>query len=510
MIGTRRLGLLAVAWLAGLMFAHRSILAILPRNGVVDPIEAFFFDTRSTVPVLHLALAAFVLFHRRHAIEACLSEKGAPSVGTLAATLGIAFLAWAQFTKQIDLEIDSLMLVLAGSGLILGGPRLLERLVLPLTLLWLARPIPPMLAHHLHEWLQRFTGSFAQALLSPFSPVERSGHLLFFQGRLFEVIEGCSGLRLELTLITATLVYLDFISRSRRQTLSVLLLAVVLGPILNGLRVVSIMLNPMAEVSQVHSTQGLIFISFGVATVALLDRLLERRCWPPSPAASPPIARRDPAAASPQRLVGVAALAVACITVSILPYDRPRQLESASWALHEVRPQLGKWRRTRALELDRDFLGSVKFGNKLYWEFTRENDSGIGRVFVASDDRRRRDRSSFSQKTRLLGTAWEIKESVRVQIDTPPFAAERSIQESRDERWLSLHYRIGEVSLLEASARWYVAIDLRPAILPGQLITVRIEVPIDERNPAVALTRLHELQAEVGRALVRAAPPARP
>jgi exosortase len=507
MNGLRSFGAIAGIWLAILLFAHRSILSLLPRSKAINPIEAFFFDAGTTIPALHLALFALVLIHRRKSISAALSDRGAPVPGSMLAGLGVALLAWAKFTRQIDLEIDSLVLVLAGSGLILGGWRLLERLVLPLALLWLARPLPPMLVHHLHEWLQRATGTFAQTVLDPFSPVERSGHLLFFQERLFIVIEGCCGLRLEITLIAATLVYLAFISRRRRQTFGVLGLAILLGPLMNGLRVVSIMLNPNSEVSLVHATQGLVFVSLGVGLIAALDRLLESRAWPASGQAIAPDPGTDPLRRITRRQQGmIGVITFLCLGASVYPYDRPRPLEAAAWALHEVRPQMGHWQRSRALELDRDFLGSVQFGNKLYWEFEREGGSGLARVFVASDSRRRRDKSGFSPKTRLQGSATEVLESISIRLDTSPFEAERLIQRMNGERWLTLHYRINQVSLFEASARWFLAFDVNPKASPDELVIVRIDVRIDEGNPAAALAQLSELQAEVAQALFRAAP----
>ena len=83
--------------------------------------------------------------------------------------------------------------------------------------------------------------------------------------------------------MTAALVYVAYTSGSRRQSLGVLAIAVVLGPFLNILRVLSIMLNPTAEIAQIHSAQGLVFVSLGVVAIAALDWLAEGRLWPERP-----------------------------------------------------------------------------------------------------------------------------------------------------------------------------------------------------------------------------------
>ncbi len=512
---------LALAWFGALFFAHRDILSFLPKLRGIDPIEAFFFDTSTTIPALHFALFALVMVHRRHALADAIesgSRFGARATGAMLALLGLAWLGWSRITEQIDLQVDSLVLLVAASGLMLGGLRLLERLALPLALLWLARPWPPMLTMHLHEWLQQATGTFAQLMLSPFAPIDRSGHLLFFNERVFEVIEGCSGLRLEITLITATLFYLDFVSRSRRQTLGVLLLALAIGPLLNGLRVVSIMLNPTAEVAQVHSTQGLLFISLGVITIALLDRFLEPRCWPPNraeseadadptePKAPNPMPHRSrvPAATAASAVV----VAGAAMLVSLYsPDSTAGSTTHDRWQLDRIGTRLGKWQRTGSLDLDTQFLGTATFSDKLYWRFERENETGEAALFVSTDDRRRRDKSSFTPKTRALGAGWQIEESTSIALALPPFEAERMIQRRGNEREIVLHYRIGSRSLLDASLRWWTAADLADSAESPHLVTVRLSVPINERNPARALAHLNELQALLAPALARAAPP---
>jgi len=502
------LGFFAVFWLAAVSFAHRAALGFLPDVGATDPIEAFFFETNVSVPWLHYALFALVVFHRRHHLLTALSAPASPLIGALVSGLGLLVLGWARYTEQTDLEIDSLVWILAGSALLAGGIRFLDRMVLPLALLWLARPWPPMITHHLHASLQSWTAAFAQTVLDPFSNVIRSGFLLAFENRVFEVIEGCSGLRLQITLFTATLVYLDFVSRSRRQTLGVLLAALLIGPFLNGLRVVSIMLNPMAEVSQVHSAQGLVFISLGVVVVAAIDRLLEPWFWPEYDPAwkGPAKTREGPRDASLDRLLGPAAVAVAALTVAGYPYDRPRHLESAHWGLHEFRSEMGDWRRTDALELDRQFMGTIQFRNKLYWKFTRQSDGQNATLLVGTDDRRRRDQSALSPRIERLGAGWVILESVPIELEEPLGTAVRTIQQRGPDRALVLHYQIGEGSFASEILRWLMAVDLWPGFVPDEIVTVRISTPIDPAQPARALAALSDLQHEVHDALRRADP----
>ena len=383
---------------------------------------------------------------------------------------------------------------------------MLERFALPLVVLYLARPWPPMLVHHVHEGLQTLTGSLTSAVLAPFATVLRSGHMLRFDGRLFEVIEGCSGLRIEIALLTAILVYAAFLSRSRVQTFGLALIALVAGPLLNVARVVAIMLDSSTEIAQVHATQGLVAVTAGILLIALLDLWLERWLWRSAATASEPSSPSSPAMREGWR--GLAALALGAalaVAAGFAPKDATLPKAPEGWALHEIRGRLGAWRRVGSRDIDRAFLGSVKFTNKLHWEFERD-DGATALVFAATNNRRRRDYSGYSPKTRTLDAAWESLERSWVELPDLGVPAERTLMRAGAERWWVLHYRVGSRPLAEASLRWLGALDLLPGARPPDLVTVRIAVRANGVSKPRASAYLEELQAEVSAALRRGAP----
>ncbi|MBW2498903.1 MAG: exosortase-associated EpsI family protein [Deltaproteobacteria bacterium] len=501
--------ILLIVWIGLLSLAHRAALGFVSRSRSEDPLEAFFFETGTTIPALHYALFAFICWQRRHGLRAALTSPSAPVSGLGVSLLGLALFGWARVVDQVDLQVDSLVLLIAGAALCAGGWRLLDQLALPLCLLWLARPWPPMIVHPLHEWLQVAGGSFAQIALTPFGEIGRSGHLLSFGGRLFEVIEGCSGLRLTITLVTATLVYADFLSRSRWQTLGLTLLAVAIGLVVNGLRIVSIMLNPLSEVAQVHSTQGLIAVSVGIVVLAGLDRLADHRVWPSGDRSWRRASARPRGAGleRPRLLGALIPLSAAALSVLLgaLPLQaRPPQGEV--WPLHEIRPEIGPWQRSKTYELDLQYFGSVRFRDKIHREYRKPDRPEPVMLFVTADDRRRRDRSSLSPKTLRLGADWEILSSEPLWLDSLGEEATRTIQRRGREQVLSLHYRIGEGLLLAEALRWLWALDQSPRGWAEEILTVRVSVPLDPRNPTRALATLDDFQRELEQTLQRARP----
>ena len=506
-----RLGLgLSAAW-GALLFAARDVLSIFPSPQGSSPLESFLFNTDATLPALHAALASLVFYVRREEIARVAARgAGAPLLAFGVAVLGWLALGWARASGQIDLQLDALVILTISAGLWIGGMKRLDLFAIPVSLLVLARPWPPMLAHHVHELLQVHTGNAVTALLSIFAPVDRSGHLMAFQGRLFEVVEGCSGLKIEISLLSAILVYAAFLSRSRRQTIGLVAISIVLGPIVNTVRVVAIMIDPSASIGQSHTAQGLVAIAFAVVLIALLDRWLETWLWPPRDLVTP-LEDRAARPAEPEgsantsRLIGLATTSAIAVAVGLWPATKPSPPVPEGWALHEIRPQMGAWKRVASRTIEPEFLGSVKFQSRLFWEYEREG-GGRALVFAGVDNRRRRDYSGFSPKTRTLSRTWETRRAESVRLESLGVDAELAWMRAGSEWWTALHYRIAERSLASASLSWLFARDLWPGARASDLVTVRIAVASNGPKDPRARRDLFELQGEIATALQRAAP----
>jgi len=496
-------------WVALLFLAHRDALGFSGRSTGTDPIESFFFEAGATVPALHYCAFAYVIWTRRQALLQVSPQEAAPLAGTVCALLGCLLFGWARLVNQPDLLIDALTLLLAAGSLWIGGWRRLGLSVLPLAILWLARPWPPMVIHSLHESLQTMTGQIAVILLSPFGATVVSGHILGFRDHYFEVIEGCSGLRGTLTLIFATLVYADIFSRSRRQTIGLVVIASAIGVAVNGLRVVSIMLVPGADASSDHSIQGLIMISVGVVLVAGADVCGDHWLWPrgdrswrsPAPAPTSELPDEQRGWAYPLVLAGL------LLVASFVPIAQ-KPPDSAIWKLHEIRREMGPWQQFRVLELDHDHMGSVDFRDKLYREYVRGDDHVF--LFVGADDRRRRDQSSLSPRTRLPDRGWETIEFDYVKLPGSGRVVERLRQRRVSEDALSFHFRLGAKNLWMESLRWIFAYDLRPGQRPVEHAVVRVTTPIVDGNVVRAQQTLFQFMAELEGDLHRARPTASP
>ncbi|MCA9504910.1 MAG: exosortase-associated EpsI family protein [Myxococcales bacterium] len=505
------------AWLALLLFAHRATLGLEGVHATADPIERFFFEAGSTVPLLHYAVFALIVWRRRLALAGAdlVGREGQGTSpyarrlsGGLVMLLGAGLVTWGRATGQLDLLLDALVLSIAGGALWRGGSRLLSRFLLPLAVLWLARPLPPFWVHALHEWLQTWTGLVARLALSPFDAVVQSGHLMGFRGHVFQVIEGCSGLRSTLTLVFATLLYADLFSRSRVQTVGLVGLAGVIGLLVNGLRVIWIMIAPGSTLSEDHSMQGLVMIVLGIVLLATIDVGLDRRVWPRGDRSW----RLAGAALSPRptlarlgrdRWWGPLALASVLAVASCLPLDleRPRP---EIWRLHEIGNEIGAWRAVRVLEADYRHLGSVDFRDKVHREYEREGEHV--KLFVGSDDRIRRDQSLLSPKTLTEGSGWEVEEIRSVRVRGFAVPVDRVLARREGERAVSLHVRLGAGGPLAESLRWWLALDLRPGRSPAEIAVVRVTAPVRDGDRVGATHVAEAFLRDLAPVLDRAAP----
>jgi EpsI family protein len=132
----------------------------------------------------------------------------------------------------------SLLPVMFGVVLLIGGRSLARALALPILYLLLMIPVWDVFTDRLHEPFQFFSASFGTALLRVVGiPVYRDGTLIYLPNQTLEVAQVCSGVNY-LVAIAAVGIPLAYLSRStvtRRITL--VLFGVIVAVIANGVRV---------------------------------------------------------------------------------------------------------------------------------------------------------------------------------------------------------------------------------------------------------------------------------
>src|ERR1041384_5377716 len=135
-----------------------------------------------------------------------------------AAILFALFALWAGVAgAELYTQRLSLILLLAGITVYFWGFRLLQMLLVPLVLLFLAMPIPAIVFNKIAFPLQLFASRCAVWSMSMLGiPVLRQGNVIelkplnSFDTKKLEVVEACSGIRSLMTLITLAVVFAYF------------------------------------------------------------------------------------------------------------------------------------------------------------------------------------------------------------------------------------------------------------------------------------------------------------
>jgi exosortase len=142
-----------------------------------------------------------------------------PSVLLGSVAIAVALFAlWAGVAgAELYMQRLSLILLLAGITVYFWGLRLLQFLLVPLGLLFLAMPIPTIVFNKIAFPLQLFASRCAVWSMSMLGiPVLRQGNIIelkplnSFDTKKLEVVEACSGIRSLMTLLTLAVVFAYF------------------------------------------------------------------------------------------------------------------------------------------------------------------------------------------------------------------------------------------------------------------------------------------------------------
>lgn len=280
MVRYRTLG--ATLGLAGLLgFLYYPVLADLAAQWSIDTTFGYGYYIPGVV--------AYLVWERRYVLRATPSESSWWGYVILLIGLGALVLGRAGGIQLV--ARGSLIIVLFGLALFLGGWRITRLLSFPIAFLAIMIPPPAGVLQQLTWPLQLFTARFStQVLRLAGYPVLLNGIYIDLPTVRVEVAEACSGFR-SLIALGATGVLLAYMTQGRWLSRVLLVAAVVPIAILaNAIRVTWIILmgikDPSFFDSAFHPGSGLVV--FVLATVLLLGvaTVLARRAKPGAPTMS--------------------------------------------------------------------------------------------------------------------------------------------------------------------------------------------------------------------------------
>jgi len=193
---------------------------------------------------------------------------------------GVALMLWASaqaylgtLAAELFLQRTSVLIMVLGMLLVLGGRALVRELLFPLLLLPFMIPIPSVIYNQITFPLQLFASQVAEFVLGLIGiPVLRDGNVLELASQKLSVAEACSGIRSLLSLTFLSLVYSYFFDKKVWMRWALLIGTVPIAILANAGRVtITGMLSEInAELAHgfFHSLEG--WIIFMIALVMLV------------------------------------------------------------------------------------------------------------------------------------------------------------------------------------------------------------------------------------------------
>lgn len=452
--------------------------------------ERFFFVPANPSYVFVVPLFLWILFGRLRRVRACLARPDGLWPGTALVTGAVGLGAWAYYAGVPSLLVPSLALSVLGAGWLLGGRAGARELLRPVALLYFAWPWPGVLANAVVWPLQILASDLAVQILSLLGvQYTASGDQVLAHGNLFHVIETCNGMRSVETLTMTAFAYSEIFGRRGRRVWALVLAAPAIALLLNGVRVVTIILNPHSATIGVHTLQGLVMIVVGVFTLAGLDRLLDRLGWFPDSA--PRRLRVLPRAPfRPLRwglltgLLAILALSGAWIEPATHSVANPSLMTG-------IPSQLGDWLAHPA-RMDSNFYGSVRTTSMTRRNYQKEADGATVTLFASTDDRSARA-SLLSPKTAIGEPSYEV-ESQRI-VHIGDWEVERLVLRSvLHESVLALQWRRGVRPIAVETLRATLGLDQSPFGRDDPLRVLRIATAIPRSSDGEATAEAHLLE----------------
>jgi len=198
----------ALPIVAAVSFAYATVFVKLSRD--------WWNDENYSHGLLIPFIIGYILWSQRDKLVAATSRP-ATVIGGAAVLVALVAL-WAGVAgAELYTQRLSFVLLLAGITVYFWGFKLLQFVLVPLTLLFLALPIPAIIFNKIAFPLQLFASRCAVWSMSLLGiPVLRQGNVIelkplnSFTTKKLEVVEACSGIRSLMTLVTLAVVFAYF------------------------------------------------------------------------------------------------------------------------------------------------------------------------------------------------------------------------------------------------------------------------------------------------------------
>jgi exosortase len=256
----------AIAWFTGLL--------VLGSYPILKPlVQQWANDDDFTHGFLVAPMSLWIAWQSRDQILAAPLKPAWWGLGVMVWAILQAYIGW--IGAELFLQRTSVLVLLVGLLLVIGGSAFVRKLTFPLLLLLFMIPIPAVVYNSITFPLQLFASRVAEAALDLLGyPVLRDGNILELASQKLSVAEACSGIRSLMSLSFLSLIYSYFFEDRVWMRWVLFVATIPIAIIANAGRVtitgVLSEINPELARGFFHELEGwVIFIIAGVMLVGL-------------------------------------------------------------------------------------------------------------------------------------------------------------------------------------------------------------------------------------------------
>ena len=489
-----------------LLLAFRHLYTLGIRYGFSQGVEYWLFRPNDNAPLVILGLSLWLFYRRTNRLRALPLQTGPWWFIVSCSLAGGVIFFWAVYTSAFDLQVFSLIFLSAALFASYWGLPGVRAVWLPIAFLLFAIPLPAPLLLAVIFKLQIWTAQSSGFMLNLLGlPALVTGDQILRVNQAFQVIEGCSGMRSIQILTMLSILLVDLFQRRGRHAIVLIVAAPIVAFALNGLRVLTLILNPHSEVIAIHNLQGIVILLLGLLIIYGLDTVLDRfpRLSPEFSALPPPSGHF-----APNRTLALL-FVLATVTQAIFffgpVWTAPEDTSPPLYA--SVSEALSKWSSEKVAP-DFMFRGSARFGEVFQRRYFM--DRGEVSAFVAESDYLQRGGSPLSPITAVPGSGWRVLSDEELELPGGQWIHERTVDKGK-RRLLVWYWVLGSEGLLRETWRSFLALDRSPFARPDPIVVVRLETGLESRRAAgfkAASRRLRDVEAALRPVLLRLRPAA--
>jgi len=253
------------------------LIGFLYHDVIVRLAHIWITDSDQAHGLLLVAVAAYLVFHRRKAINQIKLEIWVPGIFIMIAAM--TFLLVGQVVVEYFVMRASLVFLLAGIIGFLLGKNALKVLLFPLFLLLLAIPLPAIVVNSLTLPLKALVSSLASEMLRVMGvSILQEGNVLQTPQITLEVVNACSGIRSVFSLLVLALLFCSDMKGYIQKAL-LLILTIPLAIFTNALRITTTGLlathwDPKTALGFYHGFSGWVIFVLSLVLLLLLKRLI--------------------------------------------------------------------------------------------------------------------------------------------------------------------------------------------------------------------------------------------